>query len=109
MGEINIAFRQMFCVLLGQTGWLYEAKGNQCIALGGFSIQRAILQLQIGGKGQQIRFRQKRQKRQKIWWIAISRAGRLLGISGERTRVMIQGDLPSNCSCLSQFEGWILR
>jgi hypothetical protein len=33
----------------------------------------------------------------------------LLGISGERTRVMIQGDLPSNCSCLSQFEGWILR
>lgn len=106
MGEINIAFRQMFCVQLGQTGWFYEAKGNQRIALGGFSIQRAILQLQIGGKGQQVRFHQKRQK---IWWIAISRAGRLLGISGKRTRVMIQGDLPSNCSLLSQFEGWMLR
>ena len=95
MGEINIAFRQMFCVQLGPTGWVYEAKGNQCIAPGGFSIQLAILQLQIGGKGQQVRFRQKRQK---IWWIAISRTGRLLGISGERTRVMIQSDLPSNCS-----------
>ena len=95
MGEINIAFRQMFCLQLGQTGWTYEAKRNQCIALGGFSIQLAILQLQIGGKGQQVRFRQKLQK---IWWIAISNAERLLGISGERTRVMIQSDLPSNCS-----------
>jgi len=94
MGEINIAFRQMFCVQLGQTGWVYEAKGNQSIALGGFSIQLAILQLRIGGTGQQVRFRQKRQK---IWWIAISHAGRLLGINGERTRVMIQSDLPSNC------------
>ena len=79
MGEINIAFRQMFCLQLGQTGWVYEAKGNQCIALGGFSIQRAILQLQIGSMGQQVRFRQKRQK---IWWIAISRAGRLLASVG---------------------------
>ena len=79
MGEINIAFRQMFCVQLGQTGWVYEATGNQRIALGGFSIQRAILQLQIGGKGQQVRFRQKRRK---IWWIAISRAGRLLASVG---------------------------
>ena len=79
MSEINIAFRQMFCLQLGQTGWTYEAKRNQCIALGGFSIQLAILQLQIGGEAQQVRFRQKRQK---IWWIAISRAGRLLASVG---------------------------